>query len=169
MYLSLVLSSSLDYKTNQKPVYINLSRCIVLRVCITNVNSLPFSLPQAIWEWGDQSKQVWHPFERDTNIQIEEMYDSGSQWAELTLCLPSPMPFLLDLHDMKLVNFRTAVRYSLRRIDNYNYVPDGKISLYFSFFLFASCVLAQGARQQTEARNWPLSALFRHTCRDILF
>ena len=46
------------------------------------------------------------------------MYDSGSQWAELTLCLPSPMPFLLDLHDMKLVNFRTAVRYSLRRVDN---------------------------------------------------
>ena len=45
------------------------------------------------------------------------MYDSGSQWAELTLCFPSPMPFLLDLHDMKLVNFRTAVRYSLRRID----------------------------------------------------
>ena len=73
--------------------------------------------PQAIWEWGDTVKGDWHPFERDTNIQIEDMYDSGSQWAELTLCLPSPMPFLLDLHDMKLVNFRTAVRYSLRRID----------------------------------------------------
>lgn len=72
----------------------------------------------AIWEWGDPSKEEWHPFERDTNIQIEDMYDSGSQWAELTLCLPSPMPFLLDLHDMKLVNFRTAVRYSLRRVDN---------------------------------------------------
>ena len=72
----------------------------------------------AIWEWGDTSKDQWHPFERDTNIQIEDMYYSGSQWAELTLCLPSPMPFLLDLHDMKLVNFRTAVRYNLRRIDN---------------------------------------------------
>ena len=72
---------------------------------------------QAIWEWGDAGKKDWQPFERDTNIQIEEMYDSGSQWAELTLCFPSPMPFLLDLHDMKLVNFRTAVRYSLRRID----------------------------------------------------
>lgn len=71
----------------------------------------------AIWEWGDGEKREWQPFERDTNIQIEEMYDSGSQWAELTLCLPSPMPFLLDLHDMKLVNFRTAVRYNLRRID----------------------------------------------------
>lgn len=75
------------------------------------------SLLQAIWEWGDGDKRDWQPFDRDTNIQIEEMYDSGSQWAELTLCLPSPMPFLLDLHDMKLVNFRTAVRYSLRRID----------------------------------------------------
>jgi len=31
------------------------------------------------------------------------------------------MPFLLDLHDMKLVNFRTAVRYNLRRIDNENF------------------------------------------------
>ena len=72
---------------------------------------------QAIWEWGDGEKREWQPFERDTNIQIEEMYDSGSQWAELTLCLPSPMPFLLDLHDMKLVNFRTAVRFNLRRID----------------------------------------------------
>ena len=56
-------------------------------------------------------KDLWYPFERDTNIQIEDMYDSGSQWAELTLCLPSPMPFLLDLHDMKLVNFRTAARW----------------------------------------------------------
>ena len=54
------------------------------------------------------------------------MYDSGSQWAELTLCLPSPMPFLLDLHDMKLVNFRTAVRYNLRRIDNSDNLQDGK-------------------------------------------
>ena len=54
------------------------------------------------------------------------MYDSGSQWAELTLCLPSPMPFLLDLHDMKLVNFRTAVRYTLRRIDNSDNLQDGK-------------------------------------------
>ncbi len=83
--------------------------------------ALSFTLgpfPQAIWEWGDASMEEWHPFARDTNIQIEDMYDSGSQWAELTLCLPSPMPFLLDLHDMKLVNFRTAVRYSLRRVDN---------------------------------------------------
>ncbi len=55
------------------------------------------------------------------------MYDSGSQWAELTLCLPSPMPFLLDLHDMKLVNFRTAVRYNLRRIDNSDNLQDGKL------------------------------------------
>lgn len=69
---------------------------------------------------------MWHPFEKETNKQIEEMYDSGSQWAELTLCLPSPMPFLLDLHDMKLVNFRTAVRYYLRRIDNSDNVQDGK-------------------------------------------
>ncbi len=65
---------------------------------------------QAFWEWGNVEKDLWHPFERETNIQIEDMYDSGSQWAELTLCLPSPMPFLLDLHDMKLVNFRTAAR-----------------------------------------------------------
>ena len=76
-----------------------------------------FLIPQAFWEWSEGS-DFWHPFERETNIQIEDMYDSGSQWAELTLCLPSPMPFLLDLHDMKLVNFRTAVRYNLRRIDN---------------------------------------------------
>ncbi len=76
------------------------------------------SSPQAIWEWGDEGKSEWHPFARDTNIQIEDMYDNGSQWAELTLCLPSPMPFLLDLHDMKLVNFRTAVRFGLRRLDN---------------------------------------------------
>ena len=66
---------------------------------------------QAFWEWGNVDKDLWHPFERETNIQIEDMYDSGSQWAELTLCLPSPMPFLLDLHDMKLVNFRTAARW----------------------------------------------------------
>ena len=69
---------------------------------------------------------MWHPFEKETNKQIEEMYDSGLQWAELTLCLPSPMPFLLDLHDMKLVNFRTAVRYNLRRIDNSDNLQDGK-------------------------------------------
>lgn len=83
---------------------------------------IPFliHIAQAFWEWGEESN-FWHPFERETNIQIEDMYDSGSQWAELTLCLPSPMPFLLDLHDMKLVNFRTAVRYNLRRIDNENF------------------------------------------------
>ena len=81
---------------------------------------------QAIWEWGDTTKDQWHPFEKETNKQIEEMYDSGSQWAELTLCLPSPMPFLLDLHDMKLVNFRTAVRYSLRRIDNSENLQDSE-------------------------------------------
>ena len=81
---------------------------------------------QAIWEWGDGEKREWQPFERDTNIQIEEMYDSGSQWAELTLCLPSPMPFLLDMHDMKLVNFRTAVRYNLRRIDQSDSMVSGE-------------------------------------------
>ena len=85
----------------------------------------PFLL-QALWEWGEESKDQWHTFERETNIQIEDMYDSGSQWVELTLCLPSPMPFLLDLHDMKLVNFRTAVRYNLRRIDNSENVQQGK-------------------------------------------
>lgn len=37
------------------------------------------------------------------------------------------MPFLLDLHDMKLVNFRTAVRYNLRRIDNSDNLQDGKL------------------------------------------
>ena len=41
--------------------------------------------------------------------------------------MPSPMPFLLDLHDMKLVNFRTAVRYNLRRIDNSDNIQDGKV------------------------------------------
>ena len=76
------------------------------------------SLFQAIWEWGDPDKGEWHPFERDTNIQIEEMYDSGSQWAELTLCIPSPMLLLLNLQDMKLVNSRTTTRYCLRRVDN---------------------------------------------------
>ncbi|XP_019855382.1 PREDICTED: tyrosine-protein kinase Abl-like [Amphimedon queenslandica] len=77
------------------------------------MNDLP-----AIWEWGDPSNDEWHPFERDTNIQIEDMYDSGSQWAELILCMPSPMLLLLNLQDMKLVNSKTQVRYSLRRFDN---------------------------------------------------
>jgi hypothetical protein len=72
----------------------------------------------AIWEWGDPSTDDWHPFERDTNIQIEDMYDSGSQWAELTLCIPSPTLLLLNLQDMKLVNSRTQVRHSLKRVDN---------------------------------------------------
>ncbi|KAL5468995.1 hypothetical protein EMCRGX_G030158 [Ephydatia muelleri] len=75
----------------------------------------------AIWEWGDAEKGEWHPFERSINIQIEGMHDSGSQWLELTLCLPSPMPFLLDLHSMKMVNFRTAVKYNMRREINQNY------------------------------------------------
>ena len=88
---------------------------------------LQLATKQAIWEWGDAAKDQWHPFEKETNKQIEEMYDSGSQWAELTLCLPSPMPFLLDLHDMKLVNFRTAVRYNLRRIDNSDNLQDGEL------------------------------------------
>ena len=79
---------------------------------------LLFTRVQAIWEWGDPSNDEWHPFERETNIQIEEMYDSGSQWAELTLVLPSPMLFLLNLQDMKLVNSSTQVRYCLRRVDN---------------------------------------------------
>ncbi len=81
---------------------------------------------QAIWEWGDPSKDEWHPFERDTNIQIEEMYDCGSQWAELTLCIPSPMLLLLNLQDMKLVNSRTSTRYCLRRIDNSSNMTPGQ-------------------------------------------
>ena len=54
------------------------------------------------------------------------MYDSGSQYAELTLCLPSPMLFLLNLQDMKLVNSSTALRYCLKRNDNSaNIIPTG--------------------------------------------
>ena len=83
-------------------------------------------LVQAIWEWGDPSKDEWHPFERDTNIQIEDMYDSGAQWAELTLRMPSPTLLLLNLQDMKLVNSRTQVRFCLRRIDNSANMVQGK-------------------------------------------
>ena len=91
--------------------------CVCLCVCVCSL--------QAIWEWGYPARKQWHPFERDINIQLEEMYDSGSQWVEMTLCLPSPMPFLLDLHDMKLVNFRTAAHYSLRRTDNSDNITYG--------------------------------------------
>ena len=89
-----------------------------MHVSISRYMCTCISLFQAIWEWGDPDKGEWHPFERDTNIQIEEMYDSGSQWAELTLCIPSPMLLLLNLQDMKLVNSRTTTRYCLRRVDN---------------------------------------------------
>ena len=103
----------------------------VLHLSTSPSPSLSLLCLQAIWEWGDPAKGEWHPFERDTNTQIEDMYDNGSQWAELTLCLPSPMPFLLDLHDMKLVNFRTAVRYSLRRVDNSHNLQSGVYKLLF--------------------------------------
>ena len=58
------------------------------------------------------------PYITISSINIKNMHDSGSQWLELTLCLPS---FLLDLHSMKMINFRTAVKYIMRREINLNH------------------------------------------------
>ena len=73
-------------------------------------------LLQVIWEWESEGG-IWHPYEREVNQQIEQLYQSSEgKWMQLTMCTPSPTSTLLDLHHMRQINPRTGARRTLRRI-----------------------------------------------------
>ncbi|XP_065886126.1 fibroblast growth factor receptor 3-like isoform X2 [Dysidea avara] len=89
----------------------------------TELQDLP-----AIWEWESEGG-VWHPYERDTNKQIEQLYQSDQgKWMQLTMCTPSPTSILLDLYHMRQVNPRTGARRTLRRNTSTANRPHAKLA-----------------------------------------